>query len=234
MGIQGYASLIKIKTDPASPAFERLNRIEELVKSGARLAGQLLGFARGGKYEVTALNLNEVIRGTLATFGRTRKEVVIMSSLSEEILPVDADRNQIEQVCMNLFVNASQAMPGGGQLHVETSNVTLEEAYSGTHGIKPGRYVRMSVTDSGVGMDEDTRSRVFDPFFTTRDKSRGAGLGLASVYGIVKNHGGSITVYSEVGHGTSFHIYLPVSQKSGTKMPEVIQDILHGRRLSSS
>ena len=127
---------------------------------------------------------------------------------------VEADRGQIEQVLLNMYINSWQAMPPeGGDLYLETQIVTLDTAFCKPHQTEPGRYVKISIMDTGAGMDETTRLRIFDPFFTTKEKSRGTGLGLASAYGIIKNHGGMITVYSEIGHGTTFNIYLPVSDK---------------------
>ena len=128
-------------------------------------------------------------------------------------LIVEADRGQIEQVLLNLYVNAWQAMPDGGELYLETSADILDDDYCKPYKVKPGRYAKVSVTDTGIGMNEDTRRRIFDPFFTTKEKGRGTGLGLASAYGIIKNHGGIITVFSERNHGTTFNIYLQISEK---------------------
>ena len=129
---------------------------------------------------------------------------------------------------MNLYVNAWQAMPGGGELDVQTENVLIDEDHNKTYQMEPGRYVKISVTDTGVGMDKATQERIFDPFFTTKEMGRGTGLGLASVYGIIKNHGGFINVYSEKGHGTTFNIYLPASEKEVIEEKKSAGDILKG------
>ena len=213
MGIQGHASLMLLRTGPEHPHFQRLKGIEDMVQTGANLTKQLLGFARGGKYDVKPTDLNELIENSSEMFGRTQKNVEIDRKYQHDILPVEVDRGQIEQVLLNLFVNAWHAMPGGGHLYVETSNVTLDEKDTSPFGVKPGDYVRMSVTDTGIGMDEATRQRIFDPFFTTKEMGRGTGLGLASAYGIIKNHGGIINVYSKRQAGTTFDICLPASEK---------------------
>ena len=209
MGIQGHVSLMLFNLDPGSPNYESLKRIEEQVRLGANLAGQLLAFARRGKYEVKISDVNKIVQHTSALFERTRKEVRVHRKYQEGIWAVEVDRGQIEQVIMNLCVNAWQAMPDGGDLFLETMNVTLGPDYIRPFFVEPGNYVRISVRDTGVGMDKKTQQRLFEPFFTTKEMGRGTGLGLASVYGIIKNHGGFINVYSEKGHGTNFTIYLP-------------------------
>jgi CheY-like chemotaxis protein len=146
-------------------------------------------------------------------FGRTKKEISIHVNFREELWSVEVDRGQIEQVLLNMYVNAWQAMPHGGHLYLSTINIEIDSSTADMHRIKPGNYVRASITDDGIGMDEDTQSRLFEPFFTTKGRSRGTGLGLASAYGIIKNHGGVITVYSEKDKGTTFNIYLPASLK---------------------
>ncbi|MFO7570264.1 MAG: PAS domain S-box protein, partial [Smithellaceae bacterium] len=214
MGIQGYTSLMLLEVDENHPYFAQLTAVQTLVQSGATLTKQLLGFARAGRYEVVSLNLNDFISKSVSLFGRTRKEIRIFEKYSEGLWAVEADRGQMEQVLLNMFVNAWQAMPGGGSLYLETENVVFDEALAKTYDLQSGRYVKVSITDTGLGMDESTRKRIFDPFFTTKEMGRGTGLGLASAYGIVKGHSGAINVYSEPGQGTTFNIYLPATSKA--------------------
>ncbi|MBW1868021.1 MAG: PAS domain S-box protein [Deltaproteobacteria bacterium] len=228
MAIQGRTSIMRMTKDSSHPDFEHLKGVEDHVKSAADLTRQLLGFARGGKYEVRPTNLNELIKEESRMFGRTKKEIIINDKYEENLWSVEIDRGQIGQVLLNLYVNAWQAMPGGGNLYLETENVTIDENYAKPFSIEPGRYVKISVTDTGVGMDKATQKKIFDPFFTTKEMGRGTGLGLASSYGIVKNHGGFINVYSEKGHGTTFNIYLPASAKKIIEEKQPSGDILRG------
>lgn len=228
MGIQGNASLVLLDIESGHPHYAQLRGIEELVKNGAELTKQLLGAAKGGKYEVKPTNINTLIEKSSSLFGRTRKEISIHKKLSKEIGYVEVDRSQIEQVLLNLYVNAWHAMPDGGELYLETQNVTLDEYYTKTYRVKPGKFVRISVTDTGIGMDEPTRQKVFDPFFTTKKMGRGTGLGLASAYGIIGNHNGIINVYSEMGEGTTFNIYLPISKKKAEKETQLSEQIHFG------
>ncbi|MBN1382067.1 MAG: PAS domain S-box protein [Deltaproteobacteria bacterium] len=228
MGIQGNASLILLDTASDHPHYTKLKNIEQQVQAGAALTRQLLGVAKGGKYEVRPTDINRLIREGLDLYGRTRKEITIHQFFEEDIWAVEVDRSQIEQVLLNLYVNAGHAMPGGGDLYVETKNVTLDEKYTNPLGLVPGRYVRTSVTDTGMGMDEATRKRAFDPFFTTREMGRGTGLGLASAYGIIKNHNGIINIYSEKGKGTTFNIYLPTTEKSFVQDKAIPSEIQKG------
>jgi two-component system cell cycle sensor histidine kinase/response regulator CckA len=214
MGFQGNVSLMMMDLEDDHPHQEFLRNMENYVKRGSELTRQILGFARGGKYEVKTTDINALIDKSADMFGRTKKEIIIHKKLQENLWSVNVDRGQIEQVLLNLFVNAWQAMPGGGNLFLQTDNVTLEEHdYDKPYAIGPGKYVRISVSDTGLGMDKATRERIFEPFFTTKAVGRGTGLGLASAYGIIKNHGGIINVYSEKGHGATFKIYLPASGK---------------------
>jgi CheY-like chemotaxis protein len=141
---------------------------------------------------------------------------------------VDIDQGQIEQVLLNLYVNAWQAMPGGGDLYLQTENVILDENYVVPYDVEPGRFVKLSITDTGIGMDAATRQQIFDPFFTTKEKDRGTGLGLASAYGIINNHGGIISVYSEPGEGTTFNIYLPATEKNIDNRQSSYQELIQG------
>lgn len=228
MGIQGCASLSLLNLDPADPNFERLKQIEQQVQSGADLAGQLLGYARGGRYEVKPTDMNEIIARTSSMFGRTKKEISIYQKLGKDLWSVEVDRGQMEQVFLNLYVNAWQAMPGSGEIYLETENVLLNDEKVLPFSVPPGKYVKITVTDTGKGMDEKTRERIFVPFFTTKKMGRGTGLGLATVYGIIKGHRGMINVYSEPGHGTTFTLYFPASEKEVVKEETSAEEIVMG------
>ncbi len=226
MGILGYTSLLLMKTEESHPFYEKLRIIEQLVTSGSDLTKQLLGFARGGKYEVKPVNANDLLIKTSEIFGRTKKEIIIHKKLQDNLHTVDVDSGQIEQVLFNLYVNAWQAMPTGGDLYLETQNIFIKEQDNIPYDLKPGTYIKIMVTDTGIGMDAVTQQRIFEPFFTTKDVGKGTGLGLASAYGIIKNHGGVISVYSEKGHGTTFTIYLPASGEEACQT-KTIEGRLH-------
>jgi len=228
MGIQGRASLMSLELDASHPHSEHLNAIEEYIRSAADLTRQLLGFARGGKYEVKTSDMNELVLNSATMFGRTKREIQIHTKLYNQTPVVEVDRSQIEQVLLNMYVNAWQAMPDGGELYLETKIVALDDEFCKPYQAEPGRYVKVSVTDTGIGMDEATRQRVFDPFFTTQEKGRGTGLGLASAYGIIKNHRGMITVYSESGNGTTFSVYLPLSNKEAQRETPAAARLIKG------
>lgn len=223
MGIQGRTSLMLTDANSSHTYLEHLKGIEEYVKSAAGLTKQLLGFARGGKYEVKPTRLNELIAYQNQMFGRTRKEVTIREKFDENLWTVEVDRGQIEQVLLNIYVNAWQAMSGGGDLYIQTENLFIDEDHSHLHGVDPGVYVRISITDTGAGMDKETQQKIFDPFFTTKKIGKASGLGLASAYGIIKNHNGFIDVDSERGEGSTFNIYLPASEKEAVKEKELTQ-----------
>jgi CheY-like chemotaxis protein len=229
MGIQGRTSLMLEKSSPGDAMNQQLKGIEEYVKSAADLTKQLLGLARGGTYEMKPSNLNDIVQKSVEMFGRTRKEIVIETVYQEEIWTVEVDRVQIEQVLLNLLVNAWQAMPGGGTITIETENCELLRNDVQPHGVAQGRYVKVSVRDNGIGMDDSVRERVFDPFFTTKERGRGTGLGLAAAYGIMKNHLGFITVDSRKDWGSIFSIFLPVCYKSVIHERQAAQGVVQGR-----
>ncbi|MDJ0885383.1 MAG: response regulator [Desulfobacterales bacterium] len=216
MGIQGNISVMNLEVEAEGTLSESLQSIERCVQSGSQLTNQLLAFARGGKYIVKPSNLNHIVNKSSDIFGRTKREINIHRVFAKDVWPVEVDSGQVEQVLMNLYVNAWQAMPDGGDLFIEVENVELDEHYARIkpYNIRPGRYVKLSVTDTGMGMDAETRKRIFEPFFSTKEKGMGTGLGLASAYGIIKNHGGFINCYSEIDHGTTFNIYFPESDKA--------------------
>ena len=228
MGIQGRASLMMMELEPSHPLFEHLRGVEDYVKSATELTKQLLGFARAGKYEVKPTDLNDLILKSSQMFGRTKKEISIHPKFQEDLWTVETDQMQIEQVLLNMYVNAWQAMPAGGELYIQTQNMILDEDYAKTHFVRAGKYVKISITDTGLGMDENTKKKIFDPFFTTKEMGRGTGLGLASAYGIIKNHDGLINVYSEKGEGTTFNIYLPATEKELIEEKESVMEILKG------
>ena len=213
MAIQGLASLILQDTGADHPHYATLTKIEKQVKNGAKLTAQLLGYARREHSESTLIDLNQVVRETAEAFGRTRKQIAIGLDLDDALRPVDANPGQIEQVLLNLCVNAADAMSDGGRLFFKSSNTTRAVMQDHAYLPKHGEFVQLDVQDSGVGMDEATRERIFEPFFTTKERGRGTGLGLASVFGIVKSLGGFIEVDSEIERGTTFRIFLPASSR---------------------
>ncbi len=219
MVVKGYASLMLLEIDPSHPHYEMLRTIEKKIDNGSKLTRQLLGYAKKGRYEFKTIPLNRLVEETAETFGRTRKNITIRLDLSAGLSPLEADPSQMEQVLMNLLVNAADAMPGGGELFLKTANVTNGDFDPQLYDVEPGKYVLLSVGDTGIGMSDEIKSRIFEPFFTTKDPGRGTGLGLASVYGIVKGHGGYIDVDSEEGKGTTFRIYLPASEKKIEETP---------------
>jgi two-component system cell cycle sensor histidine kinase/response regulator CckA len=230
MGFQGNLSLMLMEMSPDNPYYDFLTNMEDYVKRGSDLTRQILGFARGGKYEVRPTNLNDLLEKSSRMFGRTKKEIMIHKRFQENPWPVEVDRGQIEQVLLNLFVNAWQAMPSGGDIYLSTENVTLKkEDWDKPYALQQGQYVKVSVTDTGVGMDKATLERIFEPFFTTKEVSRGTGLGLASAYGIIKNHSGMIDVTSQQGDGTTFTIYLPKSNKDFLEERPTVEKTIEGR-----
>ena len=212
MGIQGNATLMMLDTDSSDPHYERLDTIKRSVQSGARLTDQLLGYAREGKFELKPIALNHLVEDMIRAFSATRTDIKIQLQLSDEADRVEADYGQIEQMLWNLCVNAAEAVANGGDITISTENISHHDMRDKPYKPKSGRYILLTVEDTGAGMDQKTMERVFDPFFTTKDMSKVTGLGLASAYGNVKAHGGYIDVSSEEGRGTVFRVYLPASE----------------------
>jgi PAS domain S-box-containing protein len=209
--ILGYCELLLAEPDPHDRRRAGILRIHKAGKSAAGLTRQLLAFSRKQIIEPTLLDLNALVTDMRAMLERLiREDVTVVLNLGPELAPVKADRGQVEQVVMNLAVNARDAMPGSGTLTIETANVELDEDYAKTDlSVKPGPYVVLTVTDTGTGMTPQVQARLFEPFFTTKAVGTGTGLGLATVHGIVTQSGGSVSVSSEVGRGTSFKVYFP-------------------------
>lgn len=224
MAIQGNTSVMLFNVKQGHPHYQMLKNIEKQVQSGIGLTRQLLGYARKGQYEVLPLDFNGLLGESTESFGRARKGIRIHANFSDDLYAVEADQGQLEQIFLNLFINAADAMAGGGELFIETHNATHLDMKNSPYLPKPGNYIRLIVRDTGTGMDEKTLKHLFDPFFTTKEMGRGTGLGLASVYGIVKSHGGYIDVESKKGKGTTFSLYFPASSKkiaAGRAVPRV-------------
>ncbi len=213
MGMQGRASLLSMELGSDHPLADHARDIEEYVSSATKLTQQMLGIARRGKYEIKPVDLSRLVSRSATMFARTRKELRIHLDVADRQVIVEADQQQLEQVLLNVLVNGWQAMPAGGDIFIELKTLLLDDAFCSSLQIRPGHYCEISITDTGVGMDEKTRECAFDPFFTTKEIGRGTGLGLASALGIVKNHGGAISIQSEKNQGTTVRIYLSVTDK---------------------
>jgi PAS domain S-box-containing protein len=211
MVMKGHAQLLLEQLIGSPPMLHSVQQIDKAADRAAGLTRQLLAFSRKQVLQPRVLDMNDLVAGMIKMFSRVIGENIEMAFVPASNLGhVKADPGQIEQVLLNLVVNARDAMPNGGRLTIGTANTELDESYAAQHtSVVPGWYVMLTVTDTGHGMDSQTRSRIFEPFFTTKGPGKGTGLGLATVYGVVKQSGGFIWVYSEVGHGTTFKIYLP-------------------------
>jgi len=246
--IIGYGNLLKTNMSKEDPLMAYVQQILFSSERAANLTQQLLAFSRRQIINPKPVNLNEIIKGIERLLLRLiGEDINLKTILTDKDLTVMADSGQIEQVLMNLATNARDAMPHGGLLTIETELVELDEQYIKTHAVEaPGMYARISVTDTGIGMDEKTRERIFEPFFTTKEMGRGTGLGLAIVYGIIKQHNGYINVYSEPGKGTTFRIYIPLikpefkevesmvlsAPKGGTETILIAEDDTEVRRIT--
>jgi len=229
MGMQGNASLMLFDIDENHPHYKKIKSIERYVENGSSLTRQLLGFARSGGYEIRATDLNKLIKRTSSMFGRAKKEIMIYTNFLKNIWTVEINQGQMEMVFLNLYINALHAMPEGGDLHLLSENVVIDESLAGNLKLKQGEYVKVSVVDTGAGMDKEIQEKIFDPFFTTKEKGRGTGLGLASASEVIKNHGGLIDVYSKKGEGATFNIYLPASDKKVIQENKLTRTILKGK-----
>jgi CheY-like chemotaxis protein len=216
--------------DGSAPASftEHLKAVEQYVQSAANLTKQILGFAREGRYEAKVTDLNELVRRSSTMFGRTRKEIRIHFAAQKGLWPVEADPGQVEQVLLNLYLNAWHAMPAGGDLYLETANTALGETRVAPFGLGPGKFVRVCVSDTGVGIPRNVIGKIFDPFFTTKTMGRGTGLGLSTAYGIITKHRGFIEVASEEGEGSTFSFFLPATEKALSPLTELPHEIAGG------
>ncbi len=225
-GIMGYAELLKMQhEDPSTREGEAVDVILRAARRAAGLVRRLLGFAREGKHNSASININQNILETLKISEKIfEKNVRVRTELEAQLDTIEVDANQLDQALTNIFINAKDAMPNGGHLTVRTENThLLEDSLGKFSQLKPGDYVKISITDTGTGMAKEVCDRIFEPFYTTKEQDQGTGLGLSTVYGVIKNHNGHITVYSEPGEGTRFCIYLPVSRKKVTRPAPVVE-----------
>ena len=214
--IIGYSRVVRKQLGKDSPLSEHVEEVEKAGQRAAELTKQLLAFSRQQVLTPAVLNLNAVVKELCKMLPRLLGEDIdVTTALAEDLGQVKADQGQIEQVIVNLAVNARDAMPQGGRLKIETANVQLDENFTWNHpGSRVGRYVMLGVTDSGIGMSPETQAQIFEPFFTTKERGKGTGLGLATVYGVVKQSGGYISVDSAPGKGASFRVYLPRTEEA--------------------
>jgi PAS domain S-box-containing protein len=225
MAIQGNASLMLLETVSSHSHYARLRSIEEQIRSASKLTAQLLGYARKGKYEAKQLDLNQVVEETSEILGKAKMGITILKDLAEGLFAIEADEAQLKQVLFDLYLNAAEAMLDSGDLILKTSNVTHEDIKDKEYDPRPGNYVLLTITDTGVGMDKSTIELIFDPFFTTKHMGMGTGLGLAAANGIITGHGGYIDVESRKGHGSTFSIYLPASVEKVRKVLRTADEI---------
>ncbi len=210
--ISGYSELVLNRLSARDDNRPKIEEIKRAAERASTLTRQLLAFSRKQVLQPKLFDLNHLVTDMSKMLRRLIGENIEMTTIIGPETPINADPGQIEQVLMNLVVNARDAMPNGGRLTVETARVEIDEAYASTHlSVQPGPYVLLAVTDTGGGMDAEIRKHIFEPFFTTKEQGKGTGLGLSTVYGIVKQSGGNIWLYSEPGQGTVFKVYLPAA-----------------------
>ena len=209
LGIQGNVDILSLELNPEQQSYTRLAAIGKTIDSATSLTRQLLGFARREESDFEPLNINTLVEESTGLFIKSRKEIKLRLDFDTDIRPVSADRGKLEQVFINLYINAWHAMPKGGELKIYTKNVRLDDNFCEPFELPGGDYVHIGVADTGIGMSREIMDKIFDPFFTTKESGKGTGLGLATAYGIIRNHKGMITVESKIGEGTKFSIYLP-------------------------
>jgi CheY-like chemotaxis protein/two-component sensor histidine kinase len=230
VAILGYGEMLEADPDLGDKHKRRVKLMYQAGMRSRNLVSQLLAFSRKQTMQMELLDINEVLSDFQELLEKTiREDIEVQLRLSEDLPAVRADKSQLEQVILNLAVNAQDAMPAGGKLTIETSLAELDQHYASHHmGVVPGRYLMLVVSDTGLGMDKETRDQIFEPFFTTKNIGQGTGLGLATVYGIVKQHQGTIWVYSEPGQGTTFKVYFPASDNlqagEGKAAPVVLNE----------
>jgi two-component system cell cycle sensor histidine kinase/response regulator CckA len=212
--IMGYVEMLIADTQDSPALVEYALEIQFAADRASALTGQLLAFSRRQISQPKALDLNESVAQSMKMLQRViGEDILVVTHPEPDLGRVKADPIHIDQALMNLVVNARDAMPNGGTLTIETANVFLDDSYADRHmGVKPGPYCMLAVSDTGTGMTPEVKSRIFEPFFTTKESGRGTGLGLSIVYGVVKQSSGDIMVYSEVGKGTTFKLYFPMTE----------------------
>jgi nitrogen-specific signal transduction histidine kinase/CheY-like chemotaxis protein len=223
--INGYSALALRRVGEDHPIASYLEEIKKAGDRAANLTRQLLAFGRKQLLQPLAINLDEIVGDMIKLLKRLiGEDIQLVTKNGNNLKQIKADPGQLEQVLVNLVVNARDAMPRGGTVTIETANTRLDGTYASRHvGVTPGEYVMLAVSDTGMGMDHDTQSHIFEPFFTTKEKGKGTGLGLSTVYGIVRQSGGNIWVYSEPGKGTTFKVYLPQVQGELTQMDSMVK-----------
>ena len=226
--INGYSALALRRLGEDHPISAYLEEIKKAGERATNLTRQLLAFGRKQLLQPLALNLNDIVGDMIKLLKRLiGEDVQLVTKAGVNLKQIKADPGQLEQVLVNLVVNARDAMPRGGTVTIETANIVLDGTYASRHvGVTPGEYVMLAVSDTGVGMDHETQSHIFEPFFTTKEKGKGTGLGLSTVYGIVRQSGGNIWVYSEPGRGTTFKVYLPQVHDEITKVDAIAEVII--------
>jgi PAS domain S-box-containing protein len=235
VGIMGYAELLMNRKDEGDPDYKAVKTIFESTTRAAEMTHQLLNIARAGEHIARKVQPEKIIRNTLTLIHNIfDKNITITTHIRKNIKSIMGDQGQLEQCLLNLCINARDAMPAGGELIIEVENRYIGEDYVRSHlESKTGEYVMLTVSDTGIGMSVDVKRRIFEPFFTTKGDQGGTGMGLATLYGIIKNHNGFINVYSEEGVGTTFKLYLPVSGKQAEKPPEAqsLAESVHGTEM---